>query len=88
MGIRPRNFEVTAVPQLKGMLKRVAASRPDAFVFLQDPLLEPMIPEIAAFAREHKLVSIGATGLWVSAGGLLAYVPDAREILRAERMIE
>lgn len=82
MGLRLTYFDVTRAAQLTDALKRVAASRPDAFMFAQDPVLAPGIPELAAFARDRKLVSIGSAGGWAGQGGLLSYAPNAREIAR------
>ena len=79
-GFRLQHFDVTRVEQLTVVLQRIAASRPDAF-FLYHPVLEPRMREIAAFALERKLASIGSTGAWPAYGGLLSYGADPTEIL-------
>ena len=81
-GFRLQHFDVTRVEQLAVVLERIAVSRPDAFFFVQDPVLEPRMREIGAFALERRLASIGSTGAWPAYGGLLAYGADISEILQ------
>ena len=83
LGIRLQYFDVERAEDVPAALERMAASRPDGFLFGQDPVVEPRIPEIVAFARKHKLPSIGSTGQWANSGGLLTYSPEPQDL--AER---
>ncbi len=82
LGLKVEHFDVTRVDRLGMILERIAASRPDALFFVQDPVLEPRISEIAAFALRSRLVSIGSTGNWPALGGLLSYGADTTEIYK------
>lgn len=81
-GLKVEHFDVTRVDRLAATLERIAASRPDALFFVQDPVLEPRMSEIAAFALRSGLVSIGSTGTWPALGGLLAYGADTTEVYK------
>lgn len=81
IGIQLQNFDVTRAEHVPAALERIAASRPDGFLFVQDPVVEPRIPEIVAFARKHKLPSIGSAPRWTNLGGLLGYFPDSLNLI-------
>jgi len=76
VGIRLQYFDVARTGEVSAALEKIAASRPDALGFAQDPVIEPRIPEVTAFARQAKLMSIGTTSQWAESGGLFAYSPD------------
>ena len=78
-------FDATRSEEIIAALPRIAASRPDALYVVNDPLISTRLTEIAAFAHERKLPSIGVGAAWVAAGGLLYYGPDFQGI--AERTI-
>lgn len=89
LDMRLEHFDARNTGQLAVVLQRIAASRPDALYFAQDPVLEPRMAEIAAFALDRRLLSVGSTGAFVGSGGLLAYDADAWEILgRAARIVD
>jgi putative tryptophan/tyrosine transport system substrate-binding protein len=81
LGIQLGYFDVTHTDQLPAMLEKVGAWRPDALFFLQGHLFYYRVTEIAAFALEHKLPSIGSIPGWTSRGGLLAYHSDTDETI-------
>jgi putative ABC transport system substrate-binding protein len=81
LGMTFQFFDVTHPEEVPAVLKRIAASRPDALHISFDPaVIGSRLPEIAAFAIQHKLVSIGSSRAVVNTGALLYYGPVASDI--------
>jgi putative ABC transport system substrate-binding protein len=81
LGMTFQYFDVTRPEELPAVLKRIATSRPDALHIQFDPaVIGSRLPEIAAFAIQHKLVSIGSARAVVNTGALLYYGPVASDI--------
>lgn len=82
LGVTLQYFDVTRREEIGGALKRIAASRPDAMCVVSAPVIMSGLSEIISFAIENKLPSIGVTGPFVAAGGLLFYGPNGAKITR------
>jgi len=82
LGLQLHFVEAGHPEQVPAALERVAASQPDAFWFAQDPVLASRIPDIVAFARERRWVSLGTTTQFVRAGGLMTYTPEPTHLVR------
>ena len=81
LGMTYQYFNVARAEEVPAALKRIAADRTDALHIFFDPaVIGSRLPEIAAFAIRHKLVSIGSARAVVNAGGLLYYGPVASDI--------
>lgn len=81
LGMTYQYFDVTRAEEIPAVLKRIAASRADALHVIYDPaVIGSRLREIASFAIEHKLVSIGSARAIVNTGGLLYYGPVASDI--------
>jgi putative tryptophan/tyrosine transport system substrate-binding protein len=76
LGMSLQDFPITRVDDVVGALDHIAAIRPDALIVWGGPILNSRGREIAAFATQRKLVSVGATNNYVEAGGLIFYGPD------------
>ena len=82
LGLRLERFDVTHAEHVPTALEQVAASRPDALFVVVSPALEVRMRDIGAFARSHKLVSIGTSPAYVlDAGGLLSYTPVPKHLV-------
>lgn len=81
LGLTHQYFDVTRSEEIPAVLERIAASRPDALHVSFDPaVMGNRLREIATFAIEHKLVSIGSARAVVNTGVLLYYGPVAADI--------
>ncbi len=81
LGMTYQHFDVTRAEEIPAALERIAASRPDALhVFFDPAVIGSRLHDIAAFAIQHKLVSIGSARAVVNTGGLLYYGPAAADI--------
>lgn len=81
LGMTYQYFDVTRAEEIPAVLARIAASRADALNVIYDPaVIGSRLREIAAFAIQHKLVSIGSGRAVVNTGGLLYYGPVASDI--------
>lgn len=76
VGMQVDNYEVARPQDIGPSLRRIVAHRMDALYVVGDRLLNPRLPDIAAHALRHKLVSIGTSRAFVDAGGLLYCGPD------------
>lgn len=81
LGLALEFFEVRRPDEIASALFQVGASRPDALYIVGDSVLNPSTAKIAAFALEHKLVSIGTAGVHVRNGALLYYGPDLQHMV-------
>jgi putative ABC transport system substrate-binding protein len=81
LGMTYQNFDVTRAEEIPAVLGRIAASRSDALNVIYDPaVIGSRLRDIAAFAIQRKLVSIGSARAVVSTGGLFYYGPVASDI--------
>ena len=81
LGMTYQYFDVTRAEEIPAVLGRIAASRADALNVIYDPaVIGSRLRDIAAFAIQRKLVSIGSARALVSTGGLLYYGPVASDI--------
>lgn len=81
LGITYQYFDVTRAEEIPAALERIATSRADALNVLYDPaVIGSRLREIASFAIQRKLVSIGSARAVVNTGGLLYYGPVASDI--------
>lgn len=81
LGMSYHYFDITRAEEIPAVLGRIAASRADALEIMFDPaIIGSRLPEIAAFAIQHKLVSIGSARAVVNTGALLYYGPVASDI--------
>jgi putative ABC transport system substrate-binding protein len=71
-----QEFRITRAKDIAGALDRISAIRPDALIVFADSNSNSRAREIADFATQRKLVSIGTSSLHVEAGGLIFYGPD------------
>lgn len=81
LGVTYQSFYVTRAEEIPAVLERIAASRADALSVFYDPaVIGSRLREIATFAIQRKLVSIGSARAVVNTGGLLYYGPVAADI--------
>jgi putative ABC transport system substrate-binding protein len=76
LGISIQDFPITRVDDIAVNLERIAALRPDALIVWADPIHNSRAREIATFAAQRTLVSIGSANNYAEAGGLIFYGPD------------
>jgi putative ABC transport system substrate-binding protein len=83
LGMTYQHFGVTRAEEIPAVLGRIAASQADALNVIYDPaVIGSRLREIAAFAIQRKLVSIGSARAVVNTGGLLYYGPVASDIAK------
>ena len=80
-GIASKPFEVSRPGELAPALERIATYRPDAFFVVPTGEIQKRAKEVIAFAREHKLVTLGTSTTWAASGGVLQYAPEMAEYL-------
>jgi putative ABC transport system substrate-binding protein len=76
LGLRLHFFNVAKAEDIQPALQRMAASRMQAIYISGDSLINPSVREIAAFALEHQLPSVGTAAVHVRQGALFYYGPD------------
>jgi len=76
LGMSLQEFPIPRVEDVTATLDRIAASRTAALIVLADPNSNFRAREIANFATQRKLASIGTSSVYVEAGGLIFYGPD------------
>ncbi len=81
LGMQIDTYDVTRAQDIVPTLKRIVAHRMDALYVIGDGVINSRLPEIAAFAIKHKLVSIGTSRRFVEAGGALYYGPDLEQLV-------
>jgi putative ABC transport system substrate-binding protein len=81
LGLSLESFAAARADDMAATLDRIAASAPDAVFVGIDPATFSKFGEIAAFAVQRKLVTIGIAPQFVNAGGLLCFGPDVPELL-------
>lgn len=81
LGLALQFFEVRRPDEIGPALARIGASQPDALYIVGDSVLNPDSAKIAAFALEHRLVSIGTAFVHARNGALLYYGPDFANML-------
>jgi putative ABC transport system substrate-binding protein len=80
LGMSDQDFPITQPEDVVSGLDHIAAMQPDALIVWANPILNAHAREIAAFATQRGLVSIGAANNYVQAGGLIFYGPDLSAI--------
>ncbi len=93
LGLQVDTYDATRPQDIAGSLKRIVAHRMDALYVVGDGVINSRLPDIAAFALKHKLVSIGSTRQFVEAGGMLYCGPDVgnmieRTVSHVERILK
>jgi putative ABC transport system substrate-binding protein len=78
-GIASKHFEVSRPGELSPALERIATYRPDAFFVVPTGEIGKRAKDVVAFAREHKLVTLGTSTTWAASGGVLQYAPEMAE---------
>jgi putative tryptophan/tyrosine transport system substrate-binding protein len=76
LGLTLQHLEVTRADEIAPALRSIAASPPDALEVGGTSVLNAAAAEVASFAIEHKLLSIGNAPVSVRNGGLFYYGPD------------
>ena len=80
LGMTAQYFEMTRLDEVGPALERIATARPDALCIGGDAIAFNRASEIAAFAIEHKLVTISNISVFADRGALLTYGPDLSAI--------
>ncbi len=81
--------EVRREADFDGAFQATQASRPDALLVLQEPLMAANSARVAAFAIEQRLPAIYETRLYVDAGGLMSYgVQSVERYYRAATYVD
>ena len=75
-GMQVDNYDVSRAQDIGPSLRRIMAHRMDALYVIGDRFINTRLPEIAAQALRHKLVSIGTSRAFVDAGGMLYCGPE------------
>lgn len=76
LGMSLQEFRITRAEDVVGALDRINPIRSDALIVLADANSNSRAREIANFATQRKLVSLGTSSVHVEAGGLIFYGPD------------
>ena len=82
LGIAVNIVYVAPGDTLASVLARMAAGRPEALFVAGEGVVGTMLAPIAAYARQHKLVSIGVTPHHIQAGGALYYGPNLEALMQ------
>ena len=80
-GITLEHFDVTRAGDFARALAGITAYRPDALYVVPTGEIAQRQDEVAAFARQRRLVSFGTSPTWIASGGILYYGPDSSELL-------
>ena len=81
-GLELQSLEVRGPGDLDGAFRAALSARADALLVLSEGLINSQLTRIAAFAAEHRLVSIGEVRLFPDAGGLMNYGANIADIRR------
>jgi putative tryptophan/tyrosine transport system substrate-binding protein len=82
LGMKVHRFSIREPKDLASALATMVKERTDALIVRTDALLVAHYGEIARFAVQHRLPTIGGAELFVEAGGLLAYGAKVVETYR------
>ena len=74
-------YPVSTSDELAVALKAIAADRAQMLLVNYDGIFASHLREIASFALEHKILSIGVATLFTTVGGALYYGSNLREII-------
>jgi putative ABC transport system substrate-binding protein len=80
IGMSVEYFDATSQEDIPGAIRRVAASRAQALFVAYDSIIGLGLKDVASFALERKMVSIGSSPVFALQGGCLAYGPDLADI--------
>jgi putative ABC transport system substrate-binding protein len=83
LGISLQLHDVTRLTELERAFAQIATDRPHAMLTLFDYRTLAYRGMIAEFAAKQRLPTIFASRLFVDAGGLMSYGPDAEESFRS-----
>lgn len=82
LGLKLDRVELAVPGDLPAAFVRISAGKPDVLYVAVSPTLEARIRDIGAFAREHRLVSIGSSPAYVVDGsGLMSYSPVPKSLV-------
>lgn len=76
LGITLQYFAATRPEQVPEALAQLRVAQFDALYVVSDPVIASHNAELARFAVERRLPSVGVTPSWTAAGGLLSYAMD------------
>jgi putative ABC transport system substrate-binding protein len=82
LGMKVHRFSIREPKDLASALATMVKEKTDALIVRTDALLVAHYGEIARFAVQHRLPTIGGAELFVEAGGLLAYGAKVVETYR------
>jgi putative tryptophan/tyrosine transport system substrate-binding protein len=85
LGMSLEFFGATRPEEVGAALAQIAKAKSDVLFASVDTVLVSTLPEIAAFTRKRKMVSMSTASPYVDVGGLLYYGPDLMEL--AERTL-
>lgn len=83
LGVSLTYFDATRPEDIAPALRRIAAMRPDALYVVTTAVVRSRLRDIAGFAIERRLTSMGTGSPWVGAGGLFHYGPSVEEMWNA-----
>jgi putative tryptophan/tyrosine transport system substrate-binding protein len=74
--------------EIPAALQRIEATQPHLVLVANDVLFEGYDKQVAGFAAERKIPTIGTVSVWLEAGGLFYFGPDEMEpIVRTPRYV-
>src|SRR5207248_6067823 len=75
-------YEIYDTRTLDAAFVTLTEDRPDGFLVPADPFLVSQRGRITQFAIEHKLPSVYTSREYIEAGGLMAYMPNYKDVFR------
>ena len=75
-------YEIYDTRTLDAAFVTLTEDRPDGFLVPADPFLVSQRGHITQFAIEHKLPSVYTSREYIEAGGLMAYMPNYKDVFR------
>ena len=75
-------YEIYDTTTLDAAFVTLTEDRPDGFLVPADPFLVSQRGRITQFAIEHKLPSVYTSREYIEAGGLMAYMPNYKDVFR------
>ena len=80
LGISLHYVDAARPDEIDSALGRIGDMRPDALYVVTTSTIRSRLRDVARFAIEHRMVSIGSGSPWVLAGGLYHYGPGIDEM--------
>jgi len=81
LGMTSETFEAQTSEDITSRLQRIGASRAQMMWVAYDGVFQSRLRDIASFATEHKILSIGIATAFTTVGGALYYGSSLAEIL-------